>query len=63
MSANRTRQTATILPFTGRVRLDRLDGRKHAERTPASPAAPAMTFGAGWYHDAAIREADPDRKG
>lgn len=54
------RKSATILSFDEKARAL----RARQGRPPAVQQAPvpAVVFGSGWYHDEAIREADPTRK-
>ena len=64
MPANFDREPAKIYAFASRGRLSLSTSRKGAE--PASHLASLhnskTVFGDGWYHDAAIAEADLARK-
>ncbi|PSC03579.1 DUF2735 domain-containing protein [Alsobacter soli] len=61
MSAPRSRETAVILPFRNRAGSG-VRAMPAAGQQPAPKEPPPIEFGSGWYHDAAIREADPERR-
>ncbi len=64
MTTNGQRQSATIYDFAERSRaILAARGRHHPATTQAVPVLPATCFGSGGYHEAALREADPTRKG
>ena len=58
------RETARIYSLADRVRFGAIRPAKPAAPEKASTEPAIMPgFGGGWYHDAAIRESDPARKG
>jgi hypothetical protein len=60
MHGNDTRPSATIVRLSDRIRLRSLNRPPACAPEKATPAPVIVTD--GWYHDAAIREAGPDRK-
>jgi hypothetical protein len=63
MSDTGPRQTATIYYLSERVKLAATSvRRKAASASPVKPVAPVLS-GECWYHEAAMREADSERKG
>jgi hypothetical protein len=54
-------ETAIIIPFPVKTRAGRLQqasGRRMSER----PAPATVEFGSGWYHEAAIQDAEQARR-
>jgi uncharacterized protein DUF2735 len=63
MSTNTGRPTAVIYEFP--IRNPRVSGFRHDDRTALDARQqrlPTVEFGSGWYHDAAIRDAERPRK-
>lgn len=63
MSTTSTQQSAIIYDFAARARAileSRGRSPQFAER--AQPALPKVDYGSGWYHEAAIQDADRTRK-
>jgi hypothetical protein len=61
MNGNDTRPTATIVQLGDRIRLRSLNRPLGSGGSPKRAPAPVIDTD-GWYHAAAIREAEPDRK-
>lgn len=58
------RDTAKVYALSDRVRFGAGRVAKAAADTKsAAPPLPVTVCGSGWYHDAAIRDGDPTRKG
>ena len=61
MHGNETRPSATVVQLSDRIRLKALS-RPMAAEAAVKPAPAPVIVTDGWYHDAAIREAGPERK-
>ncbi|MFO1151430.1 MAG: DUF2735 domain-containing protein [Alsobacter sp.] len=62
MHGNDMRPSATIVQLSDRIRLRSLN-RSAGSGLPGKVAPAPVIVTDGWYHDAAIREAGPERKG
>ncbi len=64
MITNFDRGSAKIYQFSARVRTATDGDRGKAKPTAdfASPRVSETTFGSGWYHEAAVQDADPVHK-
>jgi hypothetical protein len=64
MSTAFTHESAKIYTFPKRVRIkaDTHDDQANSIVSPASPRIANVAAGSGWYHEAAIEEAEWDRK-
>jgi hypothetical protein len=62
MHGNDTRPSATIVQLSERIRLRSLSRPLAGDAASKSASAPVIVTD-GWYHEAAIRAADPERKG
>jgi hypothetical protein len=57
------RDTAKIYHLADRIRLaGRRPGKALPAAVPPAEPLPCVSSSGGWYHEAAIREADPHRK-
>ncbi len=64
MPTNFDREPAQIISFPAKVRLP-MNGARLSQELPLQPSAVRVArteFGSGWYHEAAIRDADLARK-
>ena len=64
MSTNRYRGSAEIIPFPVRARTASNEYRETAKPVTMFPVprAAKVASGSGWYHEAAIQEADQTRE-
>jgi len=64
MSTNHSCVSAVIIPFPLRARTTSNEYREAAKPATTFPASLAakVASGSGWYHEAAIQEADQARK-
>jgi hypothetical protein len=64
MSTNHNRESAEIIPFPVRARASSGEYREAAMPVTMFPIPRAVKVasGSGWYHEAAIQEADQTRK-
>lgn len=64
MSTAFTHESAKIYTFPKRVRIkaDTHGDQANSIVSPASPRIANVAAGSGWYHEAAIEEAEWDRK-
>jgi hypothetical protein len=60
MATSLHQESAKIIPFPPRGSLARGGSRQDAKAIAdaASPRAPKIVVGSGWYHEAAIQEAE-----
>ncbi|HTT46550.1 MAG TPA: DUF2735 domain-containing protein [Pseudolabrys sp.] len=65
MSTNTYHGTAEIIPFPSRARPstgEPRDGDNNTVMSFPSPRVARVAFGSGWYHEAAIQEAELTRR-
>lgn len=62
MTMSPNRETAKIYVFPPRGRFETAARGKEVRHDPQRGLHPVMECGAGWYHDAAVREAASERK-
>jgi Protein of unknown function (DUF2735) len=58
MGTTPTPRTATIYEFPRKARAAAIGSWQGKGMADARTRAPAVDFGSGWYHEAAIREAE-----
>lgn len=62
MAMSSHRESAQIIPFVPRARAG---GQSRGQTVPVPeprPSLPTVEYGSGWYHEAAIQEADRTRR-
>jgi hypothetical protein len=58
MAETTKRDTAKIIPFPVKARAAKATQHDASWRTADNPARARVEFGSGWYHDAAIADAE-----
>ena len=62
MTANSDRVSAQIILFPARGRFAAAERDDNSVANPLAPRVARIAMGSGWYHDAAIQDAERDRE-